>query len=179
VSEAKHEAHSDVLGISLSCLSGKSLPVASRRDKVNLGDVVARYADSKPSEVTSSPWIYAERKAGSYPPATERNGKWLVFVLVEEVDQAWSKIKEATEAGELGDSAKVATMWPRPHISDQGSRVICVYTYDWMDEADVRRVRQALRELGFTWKLAYKSDRDTLDGKYRHRGDTRISKYYE
>lgn len=142
-------------------------------------DLATPYAGSKPSEVTEFPWIYAGRKAGTYPPATEQSGKWLIFSSVKQVDQTWATIKEATEAGKLGDSAKVATMYPNPLNKDPSRRVICVYTYDWTDEADVRRVRQQLRELGFTWKLAYKADRDTLEGKYRHRGDARISKYYE
>lgn len=142
-------------------------------------DLAVPYTDSKPSEVTGFPWLYAERKAGTYPPATEQSGKWLIFTPVEQVDQTWATIKESTEAGKLGDSAKVATMYPSPLNKDPSRRVICVYTYDWTDEADVRRVRQALNELGFTWKLAYKADRDTLAGKYRHRGDTRISKYYQ
>ncbi len=141
--------------------------------------IAVPHAECKPSEVTDTPWIYARRKVGSYPKATEQSGKWLIFTPVEKVDETWAVIKEATEAGKLGDSAKVATMYPNLLNKDPSRRVICVYTYDWRDEADVHRVRQALRELGFTWKLAYKADRDTLEGKYRHTGHTRISKYYE
>lgn len=141
--------------------------------------IAAPYAECKPSQVTDTPWIYAHRKLGSYPKATKQSGKWLIFTPVEKVDETWAIINEATEAGKLGDSAKVATMYPNPLNKDPSRRVICVYTYDWTDEADVHRVRQALRELGFTWKLAYKADRDTLEGKYRYTGHTRISKYYE
>jgi hypothetical protein len=129
--------------------------------------------------VTHLPWIYAERRAGTYPPATGRSGKWLIFIPVQQVDDAWAAIKTATEAGELGDGAKIATMYPNPLNKEPSKRVICVCTYDWTDEADVRRVRHVLRELGVNWKLPYKADRDTLDGKYRHRGHTRIRKYYE
>ena len=141
--------------------------------------IAAPFAEYKPSEVIDTPWIYAHRKVGSYSKATENSGKWLIFTPIEKVDETWAVIKEATEAGKLGDSVKVATMYPNPYNKDPSRRVICVYTYDWTDEVDVHRVRQVLRELGFTWKLAYKADRDTLEGKYRHTGHTRISKYYE
>jgi hypothetical protein len=40
-----------------------------------------------------------------------------------------------------------------------------VYTYDWQDEKDVRRVRQELRELGITQRIPYKSDEETRAGK--------------
>jgi len=57
--------------------------------------------------------------------------------------------------------------------------VICVYTYDWTDERDARRVRQELRHLGVTKKIPYKSDKDTLAGKYATRGQKPIGKYFE
>jgi len=53
-------------------------------------------------------------------------------------------------------------------------RVICVYTYDWADEVDVRRIREELRRLGITWKIPYKADEDTIKGRY----GKGVSKYY-
>lgn len=58
------------------------------------------------------------------------------------------------------------------------ARVICVYAYDYQDKRDVMRIRQELRKLGFTNKLAYKTDEDTIAGKYRFTVQSRISKYY-
>lgn len=136
------------------------------------------HAESKPSEVTDVYWIHAERKAGEYPEATETSGKWLVFVNAEKVDEIWAQIKKATEEGKLGDSSKVATARPNSNATDQNKKVICVYTYDWTNEYDVRRVREELRQLGVTRKIPYKADQDTMDGKYRKTGHTRISKYY-
>ena len=135
-------------------------------------------ADAKPSEVTDIYWIYANRKKGEYPEPTPRNGKWLVFVNEKDVDEVWAKIKKATEDGKLGSSAKVATAKPSP-LGESGKKVICVYTYDWTDEKDAKRVRKELRKLGITNKIPYKSDEDTLSGKYRATGHARISKYYE
>jgi hypothetical protein len=134
---------------------------------------------SKPSEVTAAFWLYAERKTGTYPAATENNGKWLVFALVSQIDEVWAKIKLATEEGRLGCSAKVATARPNPNATNPDSKVICVYTYDWTDEEDVKRIRQELRQLGITSKIPYKADADTYAEKYAVRGHRRISKYYE
>lgn len=155
------------------------MPTTRKTGKQARRRISETYAESKPSEVTDAYWIYAERKDGSYPETTDRSGKWLLFVPIEKVDQVWSAIKTATETGKLGDSSKVATMRPNPNASDPRKKVICVYTYDSDDETDVRRVRQALRELGFTERLAYKTDAATDEGRYRNKGDRRISKYYE
>jgi len=136
------------------------------------------YSDAKPSEVTDVYWIYAVRKRGKYPKATSRSGKWLIFVDPENVDEVWAKIKKAVEEGKLGDSAKVLTA-KSPLVGKSKAHVICVYTYDWTDENDVKRIREELRKLGITNKISYKADEDTLKGKYRITGHRRISKYYE
>jgi hypothetical protein len=36
-----------------------------------------------------------------------------------------------------------------------------------------------LRGLGVTWKIPYKTDADTIAGKYARQGGSRISKRYE
>jgi hypothetical protein len=142
-------------------------------------EVSLPFSDAKPSEVTDVYWIHAEREKGRYPKATQRSGKWLVFVDVKNIDEVWTQVKKATEEGRLGDSAKVATARPNPSATNSDTKVICVYTYDWTDEKDIKRVREELRKLGITSKIPYKADEDTLSGKYRVTGDTRISKYYE
>ncbi len=137
------------------------------------------YADAKPSEVTEVYWIYAIRKKKEYPKPIVRSGKWLIFVDKKDVDALWAKIKKATGEGKFGDSSKVATAKPNPNAANPDTKVICVYTYDWTDEKDVKRVREELRKLGITNKLSYKADEDTLAGKYRIMGHKKISKYYE
>lgn len=62
---------------------------------------------------------------------------------------------------------------------DLKTKVICMYTYDWTDEADVRRNLAELCALRITQKIPYKADADTLQDKYRVTGHRRISKYYE
>ena len=44
--------------------------------------------------------------------------------------------------------------------------LICVYTCDWRDKADVMRVRKLLRDAGFVEELGYKRDADTRAGVY-------------
>jgi hypothetical protein len=124
------------------------------------------FTERKPTEVTETSWIFASRKAYSNPKPTERSGKWLLFTPVEKIDETWAVIKAATEAGKLGPCSKVATMRPNPNAIDSRNRVICIGTYDSEDRADVNRVRQALRELGFVEDLRYKTDEATMEGRY-------------
>ncbi len=60
--------------------------------------------NNTPSKENREYWLFAERKAGSYPTHTQRGGKWLIFVSRNAVDEVWRKIKEAVERGKLGDS---------------------------------------------------------------------------
>jgi hypothetical protein len=133
----------------------------------------------KPSQVTDVYWLTADRRKGKYPEATARNGKWLIFVGNDEVDELWAIVSEAVEEGKLGNQAKVSTAKPNPLSQDPARRVICIYTYDYADKKDVMRVRRELRRLGVTEKIPYKADEDTLAGKYQKLGHRKISKYFE
>jgi Domain of unknown function (DUF1917) len=131
-----------------------------------------------PSQIQDDYWVSARARKNRVP-FTERSGKWLIFVPLDELDDAWAKIKKATEAGLLGNSSKAATALSNPNAADPTKRVICVYTYDSDDREDVMRVRQALRDLGFDRPMPYKTDLATLEGRYQVRGHKRISLYYE
>ncbi len=133
----------------------------------------------KPSEEFDAPWIYAQNASVVYEEGLwRRSGKWLIFCRKgDALDGMWEKVVEALEAGKLGRSAKVSTVKPHQHETSPDDGVICVYTYSFDDLDDVRRVRQALREIGVTWKIPYKLDQDM--GRYRSKGDTNISKLYE
>lgn len=155
----------------------------------------------KPSKYTKDYWIFAFSPTYKEEELTEihkrlikkkrmleknklKTGKWLIFVNKENIDEVWEKIKSATEQGILGIETKVSTAKPKP--ADIGYEkdkhvihVICVYTYDWTDEKDVKRVREELRKLDITNKIPYKADEDTIKGKYAVRGNKKISKYYE
>lgn len=91
-------------------------------------------------------------------------GKWLVYVSADQIDDVWQTIASATLKGELGVDAKVATA--RQASSAGGEYVICVYTENYLNMEDVQRVRDKLRELGFTQRLYYKPDIYTYLGIY-------------
>jgi hypothetical protein len=131
-----------------------------------------------PSQIQDKYWVSANSRTNRVR-FTERSGKWLIFVPMAELDDAWSKIKQATQAGLLSNDSKAATGLPNPNAIDPTLKVICVYTYDSDDREDVFRVRQALRDLGFERPIPYKTDQATLEGRYQVQGDRRISLYYE
>lgn len=94
-------------------------------------------------------------------------GKWMIFRSQAEVEAVWRIIAEATIAGKLGQASKVATAYP----TEYKTKLICVYTKDHRNKADVFRVREELARLGFAEVLYYKTDAETIAGgnatKYR------------
>ena len=123
-----------------------------------------------PSRTTQMYWIIQEAPDIA-PEAIEDElaGKWLIFLPPDLVDEAWKKVRDATCANILGISAKVSTAKPNPDSRDQ-MKVIYVYTADWQDEAEVMRVREELRNLGFTDRLGYKRNIETFKGEYAQKG---------
>jgi hypothetical protein len=150
------------------------------KDVVPTGTATTSGGDvEQPSTCVTAYWLYADRRLGNYPEHTLHGGKWMIFVPLGEIDRAWETIKRAVERGQLGGSAKVATALANPNALSTQERVVCVYTYDVEDRQDVFRVRAALRELGFTQKMPYKTDAATRAGQYRSLGNRRVSVYYE
>ncbi|KAL4937997.1 hypothetical protein BDV06DRAFT_63423 [Aspergillus oleicola] len=85
-------------------------------------------------------------------------GKWMMFITPDRVDHYWAAVAEATMAGHLGIGAKVAT--------DTGegdrARLIAIYTRDYEDKSDVKRVLRKLVEMNLVKKgerpIYYKRD---------------------
>jgi hypothetical protein len=123
-----------------------------------------------PSRTTKMYWIVQDAP-DIKPEAIEDElaGKWLIFLPPEEVDEAWIKVRNATYRNELGISAKVSTAKPNPDSRDN-MKVIYVYTADWRDEPEVMRIRERLRQLGFTDRLGYKRNIETFKGEYSAKG---------
>jgi hypothetical protein len=90
-----------------------------------------------------------------------------------------SKIKQSLNDGKLGSQIKTSTGCKSPLAVSNLKAVIIVYTYDYEDKDDAMRIRNELRQLGVTWKVAYKPDRATKEGKYSNGGDEKIGVYYE
>jgi hypothetical protein len=118
-----------------------------------------------PSEVTDDYWVYADGPAAHGADAS-RTGKWLVFVPARQIDRWWEQIRLATEQGRLGISAKAATARVSDLATSPTMKLTCVYTRDWQDQDDVKRVLRQLRNLGVSWRLSYKTDAATLSGVY-------------
>ncbi|KAL7790358.1 DUF1917 domain-containing protein [Trichoderma ceciliae] len=77
--------------------------------------------------------------------AKVRTGKWLLFCPASEVNEMWEIVAKATANNELGIASKVA---PRSPLEDpRKDRILCIYTADFGDKADVGRVLQKMREL--------------------------------
>ncbi|XP_031568578.1 nucleolin-like isoform X2 [Actinia tenebrosa] len=80
------------------------------------------------------------------------SGKWMIFTSRYEVDDLWFSVAKAVIAGSLGNEAKVSTKKPNEE------HVIFVYTKDFTDEPDVRRVERSLRNAGIRTWMSYKPD---------------------
>jgi hypothetical protein len=97
------------------------------------------------------------------------NGKWMLFPTESNVNIVWGLVCNAVWEGKLGNVAKVATgkdtdteeatsfrsqdgeggVARRTSDSrDSGARLICVYTPDFSDEVDVRRILKSLKDMG-------------------------------
>jgi len=123
-----------------------------------------------PTKTTLIYWIVQDApEAVSGERDDEKEGKWLIFLTDDRVDELWRKVRNATAAGELGISARVSTAKPNPESRDE-RKVIYVYTRDWADEADVMRVRERLREMGVIERIGYKRNIETFRGEYSEKG---------
>jgi hypothetical protein len=130
-----------------------------------------------PSKNIDDYWVFVESKKINYN-YTLKSGKWLIFIDVSNLDFVWQKIADATEKGLLGLSSKASTSKENPNSPNQNIKVICIYTYNSDDVADVSRIAWNLYKLGVVGKvLNYKEDKSTIDNKYANRGHKNISKY--
>ncbi|AEW98191.1 MULTISPECIES: putative phosphothreonine lyase domain-containing protein [Streptomycetaceae] len=80
-------------------------------------------------------------------------GKWMPKGIDQEL---WERIRGATIDGYLGTQSKVLKDFTRA----------CVYTRDYRDLDDLRRILTVLRELGVHGWIDYKRDCDTARGLY-------------
>ncbi|EQL38538.1 hypothetical protein BDFG_00121 [Blastomyces dermatitidis ATCC 26199] len=77
------------------------------------------------------------------------SGKWMLFPSVRRVDMVWGIVAESTARGQLGIGAKVATECGGSRSGDANRpRLICVYTADFDDKADIMRVLMSMKQLG-------------------------------
>ena len=116
-----------------------------------------------------------DTEAAIYAAAKQKgctSGKWMLFPTPDDVNRVWSLVATATADGELGHAAKVAT--DDGGGGGGGSRLICVYTEDFSEKADVGRVLGRMVDMGLVKGrgeergIYYKADAFTdlgIDGK--------------
>lgn len=120
-----------------------------------------------------SDYEFVDRLRGNHPERTGRVGKWCLWLLPSEFE-VWRAIAAAVESGDLGFQAKTDHQ-----RGSSGEHFVAVYTYDSDDEADIMRVRDYLLDvIGVKSRMSYKTDQQTHEGIYAHRGHTHISKYW-
>lgn len=120
--------------------------------------------ETLPSQDTDSYWHYVANDWWFH--STEKTGKWMIFLDIKDLDDAWIKIKKACLDELLGPVCKCSTAKENSTQQDVTSAVIICYTKNWEDEEDLNRVADAIRNLGFTQRLFYKKDSATKAGIY-------------
>ena len=105
------------------------------------------------------------------------SGKWMVFRPSQTIDDTWEVIAKSVSEGRLGVSAKVASTLNKT-VTGKEDYLICVYTEDYRDEADVTRVREVLRELGISERIYYKPDIYTYLRIYSGKSRIQATKYH-
>lgn len=122
-------------------------------------------------------WIHAISPTAPHHLDPLLVGKWLIYISCRHVGYCWPRVREATEAGTLGISAKISTDWGKAHdlvgiiaegIGGWRDHVICVYTADWRNREDVARIGSRLAEVDAvrTQTLHYKPDAFTYGGTW-------------
>lgn len=71
----------------------------------------------------------------------------MLFPAAADVNGVWGTVARVTARGQLGCDAKVAAAGAGAGAGG-GARLICVYTRDFADMEDVRRVAKGLDDLG-------------------------------
>jgi hypothetical protein len=132
----------------------------------------------KPSNIFDQYWLYAHNKTNNITIQDSFVGKWMLFVLNNDMDNIWDIIKNETENGNLGISSKIATMKNNPNTLNNSYKVICVYTYDYSDKDNVEKIGKKLIELlNLNKPIYYKTDQQTIENNYRIKGSKKASLY--
>ena len=102
-------------------------------------------------------------------------GKWLVFKHYDEIDETWDKIRTAIVTDNLQGcvDAKCSTMKYNSTGEGPGpstTAVICVYTEDHNMDAIGFKLIEIVQQ-----DIRYKTDSDTLAGKYAHTGAGKVT----
>jgi len=127
-----------------------------------LSDFSARKAEIE-TEMTGRPKSTMARKVTEERKAVEEallaaavendctSGKWMLFPMPEDLAHTWRLVATATARNELGTAAKVGADEGK---SNRVPRLVCVYTRDFSDMEDVKRVLLKLVEMDLVQRPA-------------------------
>lgn len=119
----------------------------------------------KPSEDNGTFWHFAwapySRFRSSYI-----TGKWMIYVPDNELDEVWSRVKDAVEQEGIAPGAKCSTALVNPRQESHGSKIICVYVDHYKAEEETKEVLTHLRRIGIKGKLKFKRDKETFESVY-------------
>ena len=76
----------------------------------------------------------------------------MLFPTAERVDVVWAKVVRGTVEGQLGIAAKVATKIGGK--AEDEARLICIYTADFEDRKDIKRVLLEIVKMGLAEAVA-------------------------
>ena len=139
------------------------MKTSSRSSDSDLDHLLAALK-SAPSVNTLEIWMYCTSPNLNSFNSDEKSGKWCIFREEGEIDDVWQAISTLVENEELL-LAKCSTKLsqrlgpPRPY-----PYVICVYTQDWADDAELDRTLQVIRAAGIEGILKYKRCIETFAG---------------
>ncbi|KAF9267596.1 DUF1917-domain-containing protein [Marasmius fiardii PR-910] len=101
-------------------------------------------------------------------------GKWMMFCTTAEVDVVWERIVKFICFEERRGYARVS-----PNKGDD-QHVVSVYVEDFEQFAEVMRVRETLRRIGFDRPIGFKMDAYTSLGIYKgNQWGINCNRYYE
>ena len=91
-------------------------------------------------------------------------GKWLIRVNEKQADAVWESLTQKIENGMIPYCGKISTARINTSLKDmpKNSRLICVYTPNFLWKEDVRKARRLLMESGFQSRLYYRPDLYTV-----------------
>jgi hypothetical protein len=138
--------------------------IAQKSDPATVSEpfvALARFL--RPSTTQELAWLPAASPTLKEVDFGSDTGMWCIVRPATMIDTAWDTVRTAVLANRL-HLAKCSTA--AGAALHGGAHVICVYCPRSSDRADVMRVREVLREMGFTEELGYTTDRATIMGVY-------------
>src|SRR5256714_8076281 len=117
------------------------------RYRVTMSDPCQPDLIRTPHVVAQDGWVWSRQNA----PITSdenRSGKWMLFPRCGQAVAVWRSVAQAGHVGQIW-LAKIS-----PHAT-RGRHLICVYTPDFTDRADVETVVHRLDDLGLVERVVY------------------------